>query len=146
SNPGLPFLSFDVNSAAASTSFTVAPQFPSTIGGGGGSAGFEDEPSLLKELGINNKQVYQKPLSIINPFQINYHLLEDADLSGPFLFLIAFGLYQLLAGKLHFGIILGWVTMASMFLYVVFNIIRSKNGNLDIYKCLSLIGYCMLPL
>ncbi|GFP88941.1 hypothetical protein PHJA_001037800 [Phtheirospermum japonicum] len=56
SNPGLLFLSFDVNSAAASTSFTAAPQFPSTIGGGGGSAGFEDEPSLLKELGINIKQ------------------------------------------------------------------------------------------
>ncbi|KAK6136014.1 hypothetical protein DH2020_030224 [Rehmannia glutinosa] len=37
SNPGLPFLSFDVNSAAASTSFSAAPQFPSTIGGGGGS-------------------------------------------------------------------------------------------------------------
>ncbi|KAL3649679.1 hypothetical protein CASFOL_006082 [Castilleja foliolosa] len=145
SNPGLPFLSFDVNSAAASTSFTAAPQFPSTIGGGG-SAGFEDEPPLLEELGINTKQIYQKTLSIINPFRINYQLHEDADLSGPFLFLMAFGLFQLLAGKLHFGIILGWVTMASMFLYVVFNMLAGKNGNLDMYKCLSLIGYCMLPI
>ncbi|KAI3470603.1 hypothetical protein Pfo_027266 [Paulownia fortunei] len=143
SNPSLPFLSFDVNSAAASTSFSTAPQFPSTIGG---ATGFEDEPPLLEELGINTKQIYQKTLSILNPFRINHHLHEDADLSGPFLFLMAFGLFQLLAGKLHFGIILGWVTMASMFLYVVFNMLAGKNGNLDMYKCLSLIGYCMLPI
>lgn len=36
--------------------------------------------------------------------------------------------------------------MASMFLYVVFNMLAGKNGNLDMYKCLSLIGYCMLPI
>ncbi|KAL5729240.1 hypothetical protein ACHQM5_002216 [Ranunculus cassubicifolius] len=42
---------------------------------------------------------------------------------------MAFGLLQLLAGKLHFGNILGWVTVDALFLYVVFNI---------------LIGYCML--
>ncbi|KAG8390769.1 hypothetical protein BUALT_Bualt01G0117900 [Buddleja alternifolia] len=146
SNPGIPFLSFDVNSAAASTSFSAAPQFSSTIGGGGGGMGFDDEPPLLEELGINTKQIYQKTLSILNPFRINHHLHEDADLSGPFLFLMAFGLFQLLAGKLHFGIILGWVTMASMFLYVVFNMLAGKNGNLDMHKCVSLIGYCMLPI
>ncbi|KAM7467841.1 hypothetical protein LguiB_015403 [Lonicera macranthoides] len=33
---------------------------------------------------------------------------------GPFLFLMAFGLFQLLAGKLHFGIILGWVTVEEL--------------------------------
>ncbi|EYU19778.1 hypothetical protein ABFS82_06G088900 [Erythranthe guttata] len=147
SNPGLPFLSFDISSAAASTSFSAAPQFPSNIGGGGiGGVGFDDEPPLLEELGINTKQIYQKTLSILNPFRINHHLHEDADLSGPFIFLMAFGLFQLLAGKLHFGIILGWVTMASMFLYVIFNMLAGKNGNLDMYKCLSLIGYCMLPI
>ncbi|KAL1559506.1 Integral membrane Yip1 family protein [Salvia divinorum] len=139
SNPGIPFLSFDVNSAAASTSFSAMPHFPS-------SASFDDEPPLLEELGINTKQIYQKTISILNPFRINHHLHEDADLSGPFLFLMAFGLFQLLAGKLHFGIILGWVTMASVFLYVVFNMLAGKNGNLDMFKCLSLIGYCMLPI
>ncbi|KAL3649941.1 hypothetical protein CASFOL_006344 [Castilleja foliolosa] len=147
SNPSLPFLAFDVNSAAASTSFSAAPQISSNIGGGyGGAPGFEDEPPLLEELGINTRQIYQKTLSILNPFRINHHLHEDADLSGPFLFLMAFGLFQLLAGKFHFGIILGWVTIASMFLYAIFNMLAGKNGNLDMYKCLSLIGYCMLPI
>ena len=59
---------------------------------------------------------------------------------------MAFGLFQLLAGKLHFGIILGWVTVSALFLYVVFNMLAGRNGNLDLYRCLSLIGYCMLPI
>ncbi|XP_049354930.1 uncharacterized protein LOC125819532 [Solanum verrucosum] len=146
SNPGIPFMSFDIGSAAASTSFST-PQFASaTIGGGGGSIGFEDEPPLLEELGINTKQIYQKTLSILNPFRIKPDLHEDGDLSGPFIFLMAFGLFQLLAGKIHFGIILGWVVMASMFLYVVFNMLAGRNGNLNLYRCVSLIGYCMLPI
>lgn len=145
SNPGIPFMSFDVGSAAASTSFST-PQFASTTIGGGGSTAFEDEPPLLEELGINTKQIYQKTISIMNPFRVKADLHEDADLSGPFIFLMAFGLFQLLAGKLHFGIILGWVIMASLFLYVVFNMLAGRNGNLDLYRCVSLIGYCMLPI
>lgn len=147
SSPSIPFMSFDVGSAAASSSFST-PQFASTaIGGGiGGSTGFDDEPPLLEELGINTRQIYLKTLSILNPFRVKADLHEDADLSGPFLFLLAFGLFQLLAGKIHFGIILGWVVMASLFLYVVFNMLAGRNGNLDLYKCLSLIGYCMLPI
>lgn len=149
SNPSIPFMSFDIGSSPASTSFST-PQF-GTIGGGGGGSGtggvnFDDEPPLLEELGINTKQIWNKTASILNPFRVKADLHEDADLSGPFLFLMAFGLFQLLAGKLHFGIILGWVTVASLFLYVVFNMLAGRNGNLDLYRCLSLIGYCMLPI
>ncbi|KAL6545443.1 hypothetical protein OROGR_009317 [Orobanche gracilis] len=60
SNPGLPFLTFDINSAAASTSFSAAPKFPSIIGGGGYTS-FEDEPPLLEELGINTNKFTKKP-------------------------------------------------------------------------------------
>ncbi|KAK4353643.1 hypothetical protein RND71_025837 [Anisodus tanguticus] len=148
SNPSIPFMSFDIGSAVASTSFST-PFASATIGGagtGGGSTGFENEPPLLEELGINTKQIYQKTLSILNPFIIKPDLHEDGDLSGPFIFLMAFGLFQLLAGKIHFGIILGWVVMASMFLYIVFNMLAGRNGNLNLYRCVSLVGYCMLPI
>ncbi|KAK1416570.1 hypothetical protein QVD17_32361 [Tagetes erecta] len=148
SNPSIPFMSFDIGSSPASTSFST-PQFGnigSSGAGIGGSANFDDEPPLLEELGINTKQIWNKTVSILNPFRVKPDLHEDADLSGPFLFLMAFGLFQLLAGKLHFGIILGWVTVASLFLYVVFNMLAGRNGNLDLYRCLSLIGYCMLPI
>ncbi|XP_059665921.1 uncharacterized protein LOC132311821 [Cornus florida] len=142
-NPGIPFMSFDISSAAASTSLS-APQFGGNNIGIG--TGFEDEPPLLEELGINTKQIWSKSVSILNPFRVKADLYEDADLSGPFLFLMAFGLFQLLAGKLHFGIILGWVTVSALFLYVVFNMLAGRNGNLDLYRCVSLIGYCMLPM
>lgn len=42
--------------------------------------------------------------------------------------------------------LLGWVIIASLFLYSTFNMIAGRNGCLDLYRCFSLIGYCMLPL
>ncbi|KAH0709671.1 hypothetical protein KY285_011011 [Solanum tuberosum] len=48
-------MSFDVGSVVA---FTL--QFTSTTIGGGGSPDFEGKLSLLEELGINTKQIYQK--------------------------------------------------------------------------------------
>ncbi|KAG9458977.1 hypothetical protein H6P81_003485 [Aristolochia fimbriata] len=144
-NVNLPFMSFDIGSAPVSTSFST-PVFGGNGVGVGVGMGFDEEPPLLEELGINTRQIWRKTISILNPFRVNASLHEDADLSGPFLFLMAFGLFQLLAGKLHFGIILGWVTVAALFLYVVFNMLAGRNGNLDLYRCLSLIGYCMLPM
>ncbi|KAJ3699500.1 hypothetical protein LUZ61_003205 [Rhynchospora tenuis] len=144
SNPALPFMSFDMSAAAASTSTAPPPSLftSSTIP----TSSFEDEPPLLEELGINTRQIWRKTVSILNPIRVNSNLHEDGDLSGPFIFLMAFGLFQLLAGKFHFGIILGWVTVAAMFLYFVFNMLLGRNGNLDLYRCFSLVGYCMLPM
>ncbi|OIW13260.1 hypothetical protein TanjilG_14193 [Lupinus angustifolius] len=138
-NP-IPFMSFDIG--PSTTSFP-APQF----GSSNSLTNFDDEPPLLEELGINTKQIWTKTTSILNPFRSsNPNLHDDADLSGPVLCLIMFGLFQLLAGKIHFGIILGWVTVSALFLYVVFNMLAGRNGNLDLYRCVSLIGYCMLPM
>lgn len=136
-------MSFDIGSAQPSSSFSAAPVF---TGGTISSGSFEDESPLLEELGINTRQIWRKTVSILNPIRVNPNLHEDADLSGPFIFLMAFGLFQLLAGKFHFGIILGWVTVAALFVYVVFNMLAGRSGNLDLYRCLSLVGYCMLPM
>ncbi|XP_020578198.1 protein YIPF5-like [Phalaenopsis equestris] len=136
-------MSFDIGSAQPSPAFSAAPVFN---GGTISSGTFEDEPPLLEELGINTRQIWKKTVSILNPIRVNPSLHEDADLSGPFIFLMAFGLFQLLAGKFHFGIILGWVTVAALFVYVVFNMLAGRSGNLDLYRCLSLVGYCMLPM
>ncbi|GLJ56061.1 hypothetical protein SUGI_1203610 [Cryptomeria japonica] len=135
----LHFMSFDVGSAP--TSFAPPPAYSRNSFGA-----FEDEPPLLEELGINTRLITKKTLNLLNPIRVNPNLHENADLSGPFLFCIAFGIFQLLAGKLHFGVILGWITVASLYLYVVFNMLAGKNGSLDLYRCLSLVGYCMLPM
>ena len=94
-----------------------------------------DESSLLEELGINNQQIWSKMVLIFNPFRVNPNLHKDTDLSGPFLLLMSFGLFQLLTEKIHLGIILGWVTVAALFLHVVFNMLVGRNGNLDLYRC-----------
>ncbi|KAJ3676367.1 hypothetical protein LUZ60_003779 [Juncus effusus] len=137
-NP-LPFLSFDI----PSTSSSIPPIFSGHIDS---ALSFEDEPPLLEELGINTRLIWKKTVCILNPFRKHTDLYEEGDLSGPFLFLISFGLFQLLAGRFYFGILLGWVTFASLFLYCTFNMIAGRNGRLDLYRCLSLVGYCMIPM
>lgn len=137
----LPFMSFDFGSAP--------PSFPPSTSGYTASAtiqSFENEPPLLEELGINTNVMMRKTLTILNPLKVNPYLHEDADLSGPFLFCLLFGLFQLLAGKIIMGVILGWITVASMFLYVVSNLLAGHHGTLDLYRCVSLVGYCLLPM
>lgn len=138
---GIPFLAFDLSSAHTSG------YGPPPTGGVLRSGGFfEEEPPLLEELGINTSHIMRKTLSILNPIRLNADLHEDADLSGPFVFFMLFGLFQLLGGKVHFGVILGWLAIASVFLYFVFNMLAGQNGSLDLYRCLSIVGYCLLPM
>ncbi|CAL0326743.1 unnamed protein product [Lupinus luteus] len=142
-NSSIPFMSFDIGSAAASTS--SGPIYTGPIGGGGGSANFEDEEPLLDELGIHPDQIWSKIRSVLNPFRVNHTIHKDSDLSGPILLYMSFCLFQLLAGKIQFGVILGWIVVSSIFLYVVFNMLAGRTGNLDLHTCTSVVGYCMLP-
>lgn len=54
-------------------------------------------------------------------------------------------------GKLHFGYILGWTVVASLFAWFVFSRIAGPESdadeeNLDVYSCCCILGYSMLPL
>lgn len=147
SGSSIPFMSFDIGSATASTS--SASIYGGPIGGGGGAlggAGFEDEEPLLDELGIHPDQIWKKTKAILNPFLVNPAVHKDSDLSGPILLYMFLCLFQLLAGKIQFGVILGWIVVSSIFLYVVFNMLAGRNGNLDLHTCTGVVGYCMLPL
>lgn len=149
SGSSIPFMSFDIGSAAgaSSSSAAIGGLYGGPIGGGPapGSANFEDEEALLDELGIHPDQIWKKTKSILNPFRVNPAVHKDSDLSGPILLYMALCLFQLLAGKIQFGVILGWIVVSSMFLYVVFNMLAGRNGNLDLHTCTSVVGYCMLP-
>ncbi|KAM0908705.1 hypothetical protein ACQ4PT_015287 [Festuca glaucescens] len=93
--------------------------------------------------------VWRKTLSILHPLRPadpSIHA-ENANLSGPFLFVLSFRLIQVLAGKLHFGVALEWVAVASVFLYFVSSKLSAgRHGDVDLYRCLSLVGYGMLPM
>ncbi|CAL0310516.1 unnamed protein product [Lupinus luteus] len=115
-NSSIPFMSFDIGSAAASTS--SGPIYTGSIAGG--SANFDDEEPLLDELGIHPDQIWSKIRSVLNPFRVNHTVHKDSDLSG-------------------------WIVVSSIFLYVVFNMLAGRTGNLDLHTCTSVVGYCTLP-
>ena len=86
------------------------------------SGGFDDEPPLLEELGINFDHIYQKTVAVMNPWKHtssevinegNITLVELAqtqflvDLTGPFVFCMALGAAMLMVGKVQFGYIYG---------------------------------------
>lgn len=85
-------------------------------------------------------------MSVLNPVRVNPTVHYDSDLSGPVLYYILFGFFQLLAGKIQFGVILGWIVIFSVFMYVVFNMLAGRAGNLDLHRCTSVVGYSTLPL
>lgn len=104
----------------------------------------EDEAPLLEELGVDPKQIYRRTMGIIHPFRIEDS--ADEDLAGPLLFCLAMGAFNLLAGKLHFGYILGWSTLASLAMYWLLNqIIIGAGEGIGLNRCGSILGYALLP-
>ncbi|KAJ4903724.1 Integral membrane Yip1 family protein [Raphanus sativus] len=122
--------------------------FNNSRGGGYSSSSKDEEEPLLDELGIHPEQIWSKTRSILNPFRTNRTVHEDSsDLSGPIFLYLALCLFQLFAGKIQFGVILGWIVASSVFLYAVFNMLAGRrSGNLGLHTCTSLVGYCLLPL
>jgi len=53
-------------------------------------------PAHLAELGINIPQIIRKTTSALNPIRVNADLFDDGDLSGPLMFIVLFGMFQLL--------------------------------------------------
>lgn len=110
-----------------------------------GGTGFEDEPPLLEELGIDFGHIRTKTLMVLNPFSKNHDdIIGDSDLAGPLVFCLLLGSFLLLAGKIHFGYIYGMGLMGCLMIYFLLNLM-SENG-IDIYRCASILGYCLLPM
>lgn len=62
-----------------------------------GTGGFEGEPPLLEELGINFSHIRDKSMTVLNPLRaIDDRIMDDADLAGPVLFVFCFALVLLL--------------------------------------------------
>lgn len=56
------------------------------------SGGFEDEPPLLEELGINFDHISKKTLAVLNPFtNSDPSIVNETDLAGPLVFCLALG-------------------------------------------------------
>ncbi|THH30792.1 hypothetical protein EUX98_g3396 [Antrodiella citrinella] len=110
-----------------------------------GTGGFEGEPPLLEELGINFSHIRAKSWTVLNPFQrVDERIMDDADLAGPLLFIICFGIFLLFSGKPQFGYIYGVGLLGSLSLYTLLNVMSEKS--IDAYRVTSVLGYCLLPM
>ncbi|KAI0300989.1 hypothetical protein B0F90DRAFT_1817287 [Multifurca ochricompacta] len=110
-----------------------------------GTGGFEGEPPLLEELGINLSHIGAKSMTVLNPFRrVDERIMDDADLAGPLIFCFCFATFLLFSGKPQFGYIYGLALLGSVSLYCLLNLM-SEQG-IDAYRVLSVLGYCLLPM
>ncbi|KAK8034551.1 Golgi membrane protein [Apiospora rasikravindrae] len=136
------------------------------------SEGYDSEPPLLEELGVNFGHIQRKTLAVLNPIaRIDQHIMDDSDLAGPILFFFLFGTFLLVSGKVHFGYIYGLALMGSMALHTILSLM-SPDGSTPIHpprvtqeihrrgvdgkghmsstltfpRSASVLGYCLLPL
>lgn len=110
-----------------------------------GTGGIEGEPPLLEELGINFSHIRAKSMTVLNPLsRVDERIMDDADLAGPLLFIICFGVFLLFSGKPQFGYIYGMGLLGSGSIYILLNVM-SENG-IDAYRVVSVLGYCLLPM
>jgi hypothetical protein len=57
---------------------------------------------IYKELGINFSHIRAKSMTVLNPLRrIDEHIMDDADLAGPILFLLGFGTFLLFVSSSH---------------------------------------------
>lgn len=121
-------------------SSNVGPD-PSMYGGG-----FDDEPPLLEELGIDFDHIYQKTLVVLNPLrQIEGSIVNETDLAGPLIFAFALGSTLLLSGKMHFGYIYGISLFAILMMYCLLYLMAPQEGP-SWGTTASILGYCLLPI
>ncbi|KAI1141315.1 Yip1-domain-containing protein [Hypoxylon sp. FL0543] len=91
--------------------------------------GYDGEPPLLEELGVNFDHIQMKTLAVLNPFgRIDQHIMDDSDLGGPILFFLLFGTFLLFSGKVHFGYIYGLALMGSVALHTILSLM-SPDGS-----------------
>ncbi|KAI4111480.1 MAG: hypothetical protein LQ345_006787 [Seirophora villosa] len=88
-----------------------------------GTEGYEGEPPLMEELGVNFGHIKGKTLTVLNPLApISQHIMDDSDLAGPILFFLLFGTFLLFSGKVHFGYIYGLALVGSLSLHTIFSL------------------------
>jgi len=109
------------------------------------ATGFDGEPSLLEELGVNFNHIKVKTLTVLNPLRrIDAHIMDDTDLFGPLIFGVLFGFILLLSGKVHFGYVYGCALMGCLSLWTILSLMAPSTTSFA--RTASVLGYCLLPL
>ncbi|NWI90090.1 YIPF7 protein, partial [Pitta sordida] len=119
---------------------------PSTLSNLGYADGFDEEPPLLEELGINFEHIWQKTLTVLNPMKpADGSIMNETDLTGPMVFCLALGATLLLVGrKVHFGYVYGISAIGCLAMHALLNLMSVAGVS---HGCVaSVLGYCLLPM
>lgn len=112
--------------------------------------GYSDEPPLLEELGIHLGHIAAKTRLVLGLGRgasgASAEVLQDADLAGPVLFFMAFGLCLLLAGRVHFGYIYGVALFGTLSLHWLSRLMAAGSRGPRLFTTASILGYSFLPL
>lgn len=133
-----------------------------------GTEGYDGEPPLLEELGVNFGHIKTKTLAVLNPMaRIDQHIMDDSDLAGPLLFCVLFSVFLIAAGKVYAGYIYGLALFGSTSLYLIMSLMSPPlaqgegpshpdstvpsgpshlSSTLTFTRSTSVLGYCLLPL
>uniref|UniRef100_A0A8C9MX41 Protein YIPF n=1 Tax=Serinus canaria TaxID=9135 RepID=A0A8C9MX41_SERCA len=119
-----------------------SPDAPSQLGY---VDGFDEEPPLLEELGINFEHIWQKTLTVLNPMKpADGSIMNETDLTGPMVFCLALGATLLMAGKVHFGYVYGMSAIGCLAMHALLNLMSTSGVS---HGCVaSVLGYCLLPM
>ncbi len=110
--------------------------------------GFDQEPPLLEELGINFEHIWAKTLYVLVPTRaIKSEMLEDTDMAGPLVFCLVQGFCLLFSGKVFFGYVFGFGAVGCLSMYTVINLMNHAGTvAIDVYRVFSVLGYALLPI
>eukprot|EP00042_Codosiga_hollandica_P058885 m.894841 g.894841 ORF g.894841 m.894841 type:complete len:215 (-) comp59989_c0_seq8:2186-2830(-) len=125
--------------------FNPAPStYAAPYAGGMASAGFDEEPPLLEELGINFDHIWRRTMFVLHPTEQSNAFLNEADLAGPLIFCLLFASCLLARGKMHFGYIYGLALIGCLGLWAILSLMSSNSVSLGLTA--SVLGYCLLPM
>lgn len=149
------FNSQPANTGNANDGMGVSPDpLPVGILNALSTKGYPHEPPLLEEIGINFDHIITKTKIAFNPVNskgvLSDEILSDSDLAGPLIFFLLFGLFLLLAGKVHFGYIYGVALFGTVSLHELSKFMGNNESaspeKLQFFNTASILGYCFLPL
>jgi len=88
-----------------------------------GTEGYEGEPPLFEELGVNFEHIRTKTLTVLNPFaRIDQNVMDDSDLYGAILYIVLYGTFLLFSGKVFYGYIYGVAVFGTVSLHLILSL------------------------
>lgn len=66
-------------------------------------------------------------------------------MAGPILVAVLFGLSLLVRGKVEFGNIYGFGLTGCIGIFLIINLLSKQGQYVELYSCISILGYSLLP-